>query len=264
MQPEKLTITPLAAFQDNYIWCLTKPDSDALVVVDPGDADVVLQFARHTQKQLSSILITHHHWDHTDGIAALKQLWPHARVIGPAYEAERINSLTQTVHDGDIVELSEFGVRFKVLHIPGHTLGHIAYYTALLNQTPALFCGDTLFSAGCGRLFEGSPEQMHQSLQRLSVLPDETHIYCAHEYTLANLAFARAVEPDNQAVIEHVTKCQQLRDNQLPTLPSKLATEKAINPFLRCHLPDLQRKYASTTEQAAFTALRAEKDRFKS
>ncbi|SEA90924.1 hydroxyacylglutathione hydrolase [Alkalimonas amylolytica] len=264
MQPEKLTITPLAAFQDNYIWCLTKPDSDALVVVDPGDADVVLQFARTTKRQLSSILVTHHHWDHTDGIAALKQHWPNTQIIGPDYEAERIPSLTQTVHDGDIVQLEEFDLQFQVLHLPGHTLGHIAYYQSSVDGAPLLFCGDTLFSAGCGRLFEGSPEQMHQSLQRLMALPNETLIYCTHEYTLANLAFARAVEPDNQAVIAHLTKCQQLRDNQLPTLPSKLATEKAINPFLRCHLPDLQRKYTSSSEQAVFTALRSDKDRFKS
>lgn len=264
MQPEKLTITPLAAFQDNYIWCLTKPDSDALVVVDPGDAEVVVQFARQTQKQLSCILVTHHHWDHTDGIAALKQQWPDLQIIGPRYEAERIPGLTQSVQDGDHVSLPELGLEFEVLHLPGHTLGHIAFYQSSTGDYPLLFCGDTLFSAGCGRLFEGSPEQMHQSLQRLAALPDNTQVYCTHEYTLANLAFARAIEPENQAVIAHQATCQQLRNNQLPTLPSSLAVEKNINPFLRCQLPDLQRKYPGKSELAIFTALRHEKDHFKS
>lgn len=264
MQPEKLTITPLTAFQDNYIWCLTQPDSDALLVVDPGDADVVKQFAHSNRKQLTSILVTHHHWDHTDGIAALKQQWPDVRVYGPAYEANQISTLTHSVQDNDSLTLPDFGLTLSVLHLPGHTLGHIGYYAALPHHAPWLFCGDTLFSAGCGRLFEGSPEQMHQSLQRLANLPDETRVYCTHEYTLANLTFARAVEPDNQAVIAHLTHCQQLRNNQQPTLPSTLATEKAINPFLRCHLPDLQRKYDCSSTQATFTALRTDKDQFKS
>lgn len=264
MQPDKLTITPIAAFQDNYIWSLTQQDSDTLVVVDPGDADVVLDFARSSQKQLTSILVTHHHWDHTDGIAALKQQWPDAKVIGPGYESKKIQGLTHSVQDGDIIHLAEFDVTFEVLHLPGHTLGHIAYYQQTTDSNPLLFCGDTLFSAGCGRLFEGSASQMHQSLQRLASLPDNTQVYCTHEYTLANLAFARAVEPGNQAVIDQLAKCQQLRNNQLPTLPSNLATEKAINPFLRCHLPDLQRKYANNSAVAVFTALRADKDQFKS
>lgn len=257
MNAENLTISPISIFQDNYIWCLTRPSQAAMAVVDPGDAAAVIDFATSNAKTLTTILITHHHWDHTDGIAILKQKYPEVRVIGPAYEAARIEGLTELVKDDDSIVLPELELELQVMHVPGHTLGHIAFY-----QAPWLFCGDTLFSAGCGRLFEGSPEQMHQSLQRLAQLPDDTEIYCTHEYTLANLAFAREVEPTNQAVITAQAECRQRRNNQLPTLPSTLRHEKAINPFLRCQEPELQTKYGTESAEATFAALRSAKDQF--
>ena len=253
-----LKITPIPAFEDNYIWALCQPDSPYCVVVDPGDAAPVLDYLKLHNKQLHSILITHHHRDHTGGIATLRQHYPEAEVIGPAAEQQRINGLTQQVADGDIVALGGFGLQFKVIAVPGHTLGHIAYYSA-----PVLFCGDTLFSAGCGRLFEGSPAQMWQSLQKFLALPDETQVYCTHEYTLANLKFARFAEPDNQIVVAYEQKCLQLRQQNQPTLPVLLADEKQINPFLRCNNKLLQQHWQQDNALALFSTLRAAKDQFK-
>ncbi|MCH8537252.1 MAG: hydroxyacylglutathione hydrolase [Alkalimonas sp.] len=264
MPAQKLTLTPVPAFEDNYIWCLTDTEHGSMVVVDPGDADPVIAFAQQANKTISHILITHHHWDHTDGIEHLLQIWPEAIVYGPAAEATKIPALTHPLVDGDQMTLQEFDLTFKVLHVPGHTLGHIAYYALAAEQGPILLCGDTLFSGGCGRLFEGSPAQMHQSLQRLAQLPDDTKVYCTHEYTLANLAFARHVEPANQALIGYQAECKQLRANQLPTLPSSIALEKAINPFLRCEQPSLQQLYQSKQAVNVFRQLRQHKDEFKS
>lgn len=258
MPVQKLTISPIAAFTDNYIWCLTASDQPSMMVVDPGDADVVIAFARQAQKELSHILITHHHRDHTDGIEQLRHLWPKVIVYGPAYETDKIPNITHPVSDGDTITLDPFECTFRVLHVPGHTLGHIAYYCA-----PMLLCGDTLFSGGCGRLFEGSPEQMHQSLQRFAELPETTNVYCTHEYTLANLAFAQHVEPSNQALIHYQAHCQQLRANALPTLPSTIGLEKAINPFLRCEQPSLQQAYPHQTASDVFRHLRQLKDVYR-
>lgn len=264
MPAHKLTLTPVPAFEDNYIWCITDTEHGSMVVVDPGDAGPVIAFAQQSNKAISHILITHHHWDHTDGIGELLQMWPNAIVYGPDYEATKISAITHPLSDGDCIDLHDFGLSFTVLHVPGHTLGHIAYYHACENQAPLLLCGDTLFSGGCGRLFEGSPEQMHQSLQRLAQLPDETKVYCTHEYTLANLAFARHVEPTNQALIAYQAECQQLRANKLPTLPSSIGLEKDINPFLHCEQPNLQQTYQSKTTAQVFKRLRQHKDEFKS
>lgn len=259
MPAQKLTLTPVPAFEDNYMWCLTDTEHESMVVVDPGDAAPVIAFAQQANKTISHILITHHHWDHTDGIEQLLQTWPDAIVYGPAYEASKIPQITHQIAEGDSITLREFGLTFTILHVPGHTLGHIAYYAPSV-----LLCGDTLFSGGCGRLFEGSPEQMHQSLQRLAQLPDETKVYCTHEYTQANLAFARHVEPGNQALIAYQAECQQIRANKLPTLPSSIGLEKAINPFLRCDQPSLQQRYQSKTAATVFRQLRQHKDEFKS
>lgn len=250
-------ITPIPAFEDNYIWALCQPEHNYCLVVDPGDAEAVLQFLSQQNKQLHTILITHHHHDHTGGIAKLQRQFPNVQIIGPAAEQQRISGLTQTLRDGDTLSLPEFNLQFSAISVPGHTSGHIAYYSA-----PVLFCGDTLFSAGCGRLFEGTAEQMWQSLQTLMTLPDSTLIYCTHEYTLSNVKFALTVEPANNALIEYQRRCIALRQAQQPTLPSTLLLEKQINPFLRCNNKELQRKWQKNTALVLFGWLRASKDQF--
>jgi len=252
-----LQITPINAFQDNYIWALCQPDNPNCAVVDPGDADAVLRFLAQHNKQLSTILITHHHQDHTGGIQRLKQQFADINVIGPAEEQERIKGLTLLVQHGDVVNLAEFSLKLDVIGVPGHTFGHIAFYSA-----PVLFCGDTLFSAGCGRLFEGSPAQMWQSLQRLLQLPESTQIYCSHEYTLANIKFALTIEPENSALIAYQGDCQILRQAGLPTLPALLGREKQVNPFLRCNDSGLQHLWQKDSALELFRWLRASKDGF--
>lgn len=252
-----LQITPISAFADNYIWACCLPDSQFCLVVDPGDASVVQHFLQQNGKTLGAILITHHHNDHIGGLAALRQAYPTARVIGPAAEAWRISGLTEQVNHGDAVFIPELNLQFTVMAVPGHTLGHIAFYAA-----PALFCGDTLFSVGCGRLFEGSPLQMWQSLQQLMSLPDNTLIYCSHEYTQANIRFALTIEPDNQALIDYAEKCTLLRKTGQATLPAVLATEKAVNPFLRSDNSKLQQQLQQNSALALFTTLRLAKDSF--
>ena len=221
-----MKLIPLPAFDDNYIWML-QMDQQALVV-DPGDAAPVLQALAATGLKLSAILITHHHPDHTGGVDALRQATG-AQVFGPARE-NMPEPLTR-LRDGDVVQ--QLGLTFRVLDVPGHTAGHIAYYCDALDGEPLLFCGDTLFSAGCGRLFEGTPAQMLHSLMQLAALPDNTRVCCTHEYTLANLRFARMVDPDNAGLQAYDTACQQLRQAGLPTLPSRIGLERQINPFLR-------------------------------
>lgn len=251
-------ITPIPAFEDNYIWTLCQPQNKRCLIVDPGESAKVLAFLTAHQLQLDTILITHHHADHTGGIIALKQHYPNVNVIGPATEQHRIPGLTQTVSDGDRIDLAAFELAFEVIAVPGHTLGHIAYYSA-----PVLFCGDTLFSAGCGRLFEGTPEQMWHSLCKLSALADDTQIYCTHEYTISNLKFALSAEPTNAVLVEYAGQCARLRKKNAPTLPSILKTEKLVNPFLRCDNKALQQRWQQDSSLCLFTALRAAKDQFK-
>jgi hydroxyacylglutathione hydrolase len=221
---------PVPAFNDNYIWILH--DGARALVVDPGEAPGVTEYLRQHQLVLDTILITHHHGDHTGGVAALRKA-SGARVIGPV--GEPMPEPLQRVGDGEVVDA--LGLRFEVMSVPGHTLGHIAYYCAAMDGAPLLFCGDTLFSAGCGRLFEGTPAQMLHSLSRLAALPESTRVCCTHEYTLANLRFALAVEPGNAALVEYAQRCQQLRAQQQPTLPSAIGLERRINPFLRAEVP---------------------------
>jgi hydroxyacylglutathione hydrolase len=221
-----MKLTPLPAFADNYIWMLH--DAGHALVVDPGDAPVVLAALQQFGVQLQAILVTHHHHDHTGGVAALRQATG-AQVFGPAREAMP-EPLTRLA-GGDCVQA--LGLTFDVIDVPGHTAGHIAYYCPNADEAPLLFCGDTLFSGGCGRLFEGSPAQMLASLDALAALPDTTRVCCAHEYTLSNLAFARAVEPVNDALAHYTACAQNLRAQQKPTLPCTLGLERQINPFLR-------------------------------
>lgn len=211
------TIQAIPAFTDNYIWLLITPDNARAICIDPGDAAPVLDVLKKQALTLDAILITHHHHDHTGGVTALQRAFPNAYTYWPA-----------DLHDNQ--QFTQQGSDFTVLTIPGHTLDHIAYYTP-----GHLFCGDTLFAAGCGRLFEGSAEQMLHSLERISALPDDTLCYPAHEYTLNNLRFARIVEPENQAIQERLTAVIAQREQGEITLPCTLALEKATNPFLRCH-----------------------------
>jgi hydroxyacylglutathione hydrolase len=223
-----LEIIGLPAFADNYIWVLRGP-SGAVAVVDPGDEKPVLDYLSATGARLCAVLVTHHHGDHCGGVDELIAVHP-APVYGPATEA--IAGVDHTLADGDRVALPDLGLEFEVLAVPGHTRGHVAYY-----RRGMLFCGDTLFGAGCGRLFEGTPATMQASLARIKSLPPETQIYCAHEYTQANLRFAAAVEPGNADVAQRTQQAEQLRAHGQATVPAALELELRTNPFLRWDAP---------------------------
>jgi hydroxyacylglutathione hydrolase len=255
-----MKLLALPAFADNYIWMLH--DGAKAVVVDPGDAAPVLQALDTHRLQLEAILVTHHHADHVGGVNALRprllgQVW------GPA--SERMPEPCTRLTEGDRLQL--LGLQFEVWEVPGHTAGHIAYVQRGADQAPLLFCGDTLFSAGCGRLFEGTPAQMHHSLSRLAALPGDTRVCCTHEYTLSNLRFAAAVEPGNTAREAYQAECEKRRQQGEPTLPSNIALERRINPFLRCEEPEVlaSAQAQGATSRAAvatFAALREWKNRF--
>ena len=231
-------LLPLPAFTDNYIWLLHN-GSQALVV-DPGEAAPVIEALSAHGLQLQAIVVTHHHGDHVGGVAELREATG-ATVYGPA--RENIPTPYQPLTGGDAVPL--LGLTWQVIDVPGHTAGHIAYYcpqVALASgSAPVLFCGDTLFSAGCGRLFEGTPAQMHASLSALAALPGNTLVCAAHEYTLSNLRFAHAVEPGNTDIDTYTRQCEARRAQGVPTLPAQLGTELRINPFLRSHVPAVAR-----------------------
>lgn len=256
-----MELIALPAFADNYIWMLH--DGTDAVVVDPGEAAPVLSALDERQLALAAILVTHHHGDHVGGVGALR-----SRLKGPVYgpKRERIPEPFVALSDGDAVEV--LGLRFEVLDVPGHTAGHIAYFHEGRDAAPLLFCGDTLFSGGCGRLFEGTPEQMHASLDRLSALPGHTRVCCAHEYTLSNLKFARAVEPGNADLARYDELCATRRAAGEPTLPSTIAVERAINPFLRCAQAEVMASARaqgarSTDGTEVFAALRRWKNEFR-
>ena len=226
-----LEIVPLKAFKDNYIWTLR--DGRFAAVVDPGEAAPVIEYLAAERLTLAAILLTHHHPDHVGGVPELLRHRP-APVYGPRNEP--IETLTHPVSEGGRVAIPQLGVDLSVLDIPGHTRAHIAYYGAVSGRL-SLFCGDTLFACGCGRVFEGTPAQMYASLAKLLALPDETLVYCGHEYTLANIGFAQSLEPGNPALAARERRDRLLREQGKPTLPSTLADEKATNPFLRCGEP---------------------------
>ena len=259
-----MTLVPLPAFTDNYIWMLH--DGTAAIVVDPGDAQPVFDALARDDLQLAAILVTHHHADHTGGVAELHAA-THAPVFGPA--RERIPEPFTPLRQGDVAEA--LGLRFEVIDIPGHTAGHIAFFLpGHAGEAPLLFCGDTLFSGGCGRLFEGTPAQMLASLDALAALPDATRVCCGHEYTLANLRFAQAVEPGNADLTQYNAQCEALRALGQPTLPSHLATERRINPFLRSREATVLRAVRAHAELSAdaaeadvFAALRQWKNDFR-
>ncbi len=256
-----LSIQPISAFSDNYIWLLADTDSRRACVVDPGDATPVCDALDQLGLELEIILITHHHLDHVGGVQALRERFA-PLVYGPGNPA--IEGVDRRLAAGDRVEV--LGTNFVVMEVPGHTLDHIAYFHP--GEKPLLFCGDTLFAAGCGRVFEGTPAMMHASLQSLAALPPETAVYCAHEYTLANLAFARAADPDNDALAARQAEAEATRARGEPTVPSPLGLELATNPFLRCAEPGLlasleaQGRLEGRGGAEVFAAIRGWKDHF--
>jgi len=262
-----IKVTSIKAFDDNYIWAIT--NKQVATLVDPGDASVCIEFLEKNKLILNSILITHHHSDHTGGIKTLvtycqQKQWP-LTVYGPVNE--NIPHCDIKLNENDTVVLDKLNINFQIIDLPGHTAGHIAYF-AKDHSTPILFCGDTLFSGGCGRLFEGTPEQMWNSLSKLANLPEHTKVYCTHEYTQANLAFALTVEPNNQALVNYSNKVNELRTQGLATIPSTIEREKQINPFLRCHKQSIQTSAqqfstdTNTTSLDTFTTIRRWKDQF--
>ncbi|WP_027275142.1 hydroxyacylglutathione hydrolase [Leminorella grimontii] len=246
----------IPAFQDNYIWLLTN-GQDINVVVDPGEAGPVIDLLDKKSIAPSAILLTHHHNDHTGGVAALCERYPGIEVYGP--QETQSKGATKIVKEGDKIDLASLS--FQVIEVPGHTLGHVAYYCA-----PYLFCGDTLFSAGCGRIFEGTAKQMYESIEKLAALADDTIVCCAHEYTLSNLRFAHHILPEDSEIETYVKQIEQLRSEGQPSVPTTLEKEKKINLFLRCHQSDLQRKLGFNTTTMAtwqvFERLRALKDSY--
>lgn len=251
----------VCAFQDNYIWLIRGQSPDRVAIVDPGDADPVLAALENQRLTPVTVLCTHHHLDHVGGVQKIVARYP-VPVYGPAQE--HIPACTHKLREGDRVRLQELALEFDVLDIPGHTAGHIAYY-----GNNMLFCGDTLFSAGCGRLFEGTAEQMYTSLNKLAALTENTEVYCGHEYTRDNLRFALTVEPENQDAQNHLEKTKALRAGNQPTLPSNIGLERRINPFLRATQTTVRHSVASHYGQdmgsnvKTFAALRRWKDGFR-
>lgn len=244
------------ALNDNYIWVLADNQKQC-IIVDPAEAEPVLEII--TQKHLTpvAILLTHHHNDHTGGVEEILSKFTTLPVFGSKETADK--GATELVEEGDNVVINQFN--FRVISLSGHTTNHIGFY-----QAPYLFCGDTLFSAGCGRIFEGTPEQMYQSIQKIAALPDDTLVCCAHEYTLSNLQFAHHIWPENEVITQYLQKITQMRDKHQPTVPTTLKTEKKINVFLQCNNQQLQRKLQINVQnpplRAVFTLLRQLKDQY--
>ena len=253
-----INIEPIKAFNDNYIWLVTT--NEGSIVIDPGEATKTINYLKENSLNLKGILITHHHFDHTGGIEDMLK-FKNVDVYGPV---NNISSINKKLRDGDLFSL--IGIDFKIIEIPGHTLDHIAFFSEN-NGNPFLFCGDTLFSSGCGRVFEGTFEQMHKSVLKLKSLPANTKIYSGHEYTQSNLKFAMEVEPLNQKLVSRYNDVQDLLNKGTPTLPTTLELELEVNPFLRCQTKEVQSSVVkqfntSNHEDEIFKALRQWKDNF--
>ena len=253
-----INIEPIEAFSDNYIWLVTT--NEGSIVIDPGESSKTIELLKKRDLNLKAILITHHHFDHTGGIDEVK-LFSSAKVYGPKND---ISSIDVRVEVGQALSL--IGIDFEIIELPGHTMDHIAFYTNN-NGNPLLFCGDTLFAGGCGRVFEGTFEQMHESLMKLKSLPANTKVYSGHEYTTANLSFAKEVEPLNKNIISRYNEVLKLRKEGIPTLPTTIEIELRTNPFFRCDVEEIQdsllKKFnIERNEQEIFKVLREWKDNF--
>lgn len=252
-----MKLLPVPAFADNYIWLLH--DGNNALMVDPGEAAPALRALEESHLRAAAILVTHHHADHCGGVRELHEATG-APIFAPAHDGLSFDGLpAQPVRGDDTFEA--LGLRWRVLDVPGHTAGHVAFFTDDVDGAPLLFCGDALFCGGCGRIFEGTPAQMLASLDALAALPGSTRVCAAHEYTLANLRFAQLVEPDNTALAQHLAHCEQLRAQGRPTLPSTIAQERSINPFLRSRCPTVTQSVRAHSDCAAddvavFAALR--------
>ena len=255
-----LTVIPIPAFNDNYIWLILNPENHHAAVVDPGDATPVRAYCDQNNITLSAILITHHHPDHAGGVNELVKQY-NTPVYGPAHE--QIPHCNHPLTEGDSISIEALGISFDVIDIPGHTSGHIAFY-----GNGWLFCGDTLFSGGCGRIFEGTPPQMYDSLTKLKKLDPSTLVFCGHEYTVANLEFALAVEPNNTLLVKRMSDAKNTRKEGKPTLPSTIKLELDTNPFLRAHCDDIKaaaEDYSGTpltSDVDVFAAIREKKNNF--
>ena len=256
-----MKIQSIKAFSDNYIWLVSTNEGN--LVIDPGDSKPVIDFLSQKSITLTDILLTHHHYDHVGGVAGLKK-----NMLGHVYGPNnpQIEGVNNHLIDGNV--FTSCGINFEVIEIPGHTLDHIAYFINDQKQ-PVLFCGDTLFSAGCGRVFEGTYDQMYESLLKLKKLPENTLVYCGHEYTLNNLKFAEVVEPNNQAILSYINGCEEKLKNNETTLPSNIKLELQINPFMRCDNTDIRQAIAkkldrneNITDAKIFEYLRVWKDSF--
>lgn len=258
-----MVILPIKAFKDNYIWAIVFHNTSQLIVVDPGDAKLVLEFIEKTNLQLIAIFITHHHFDHTGGVADLGKSFPKTHIYGP--KSAKIPEITHPLAGNNSFKINNY--TFSTMETPGHTLDHIVFYAKDMLQSPVLFCGDTLFSCGCGRIFEGTNEIMVSSLKKILTLPKEISIYPAHEYTLENIRFSMVVEPQNKLLQQYFTVATKLKDNNLPSLPVTLASELGVNPFLRCinkklDLSVIPKHINLADTSAVFSFIRKWKDNF--
>jgi hydroxyacylglutathione hydrolase len=253
-------IIPIPAFDDNYIWLLRRPGVNRVVAVDPGDEEPLLELLRRDGLELEAILLTHKHGDHTGGVRELVAEYPEVAVFGPANE--EIPVVTHRLHDGESIHLAGLDLSLSIMELPGHTEGHLGYL-----GEGFLFCGDTLFACGCGRVFSGTHEQLYSSLQKIAAMPADTLLYCAHEYTLDNIGFAKWVEPDNQALLQRERDAEEQRARGEPTVPSSLQLELETNPFMRCSessvIAAAERYAGGSLHDGAeiFTAIRNWKDR---